>query len=320
MFVFAGKAHPDDEPGKKLLKEVVEISLLPEFRGKILMLEGYNLSLARDLYPGVDVWLNVPEYPKEACGTSGMKAGINGAINLSVLDGWWGEAFDGQNGWAITPHPELDSATRDKQESAELLNLLEREVVPLYFARNTDGEREAWIEKSKASMRTILPQFNGMRMVGDYLSDMYAPAARQGRLLAADGAAGARELAQWRNKVAQAWPSVMVRLASTPRTAVNHGESLLVAVNVALNGLAPEDVEVECVVGNQDVLGDFIPVGSVMLEHTGPSPEGDAQYQADLCAPHPCYSFEGLQYYQIRVYPYHKLLSHRFECGLMLWV
>lgn len=320
MFIFAGKAHPDDEPGKKLLKEVVEISLLPEFRGKILMLEGYNLSLARDLYPGVDVWLNVPEYPKEACGTSGMKAAINGAINLSVLDGWWGEAFDGENGWAITPHPELDSATRDKQEAAELLSLLEREVVPLYFARNADGEHEAWIEKSKASMRTILPHFNGMRMVGDYLRDLYGPAARQGRLLAGDGAAGARELAQWRNQVAQAWPGVEVRLASTPRDTVNHGESMLVAVNVALNGLSPEDVEVECVVGNQDVLGEFIPVGSVMLEHTGLSPEGDAQYQADLCAPHPCYNFEGLQYYQIRVYPYHRLLSHRFECGLMLWV
>jgi len=320
MFIFSGKAHPDDEPGKKLLKEVVEISLLPEFRGRILMLEGYNLSLARDLYPGVDVWLNVPEYPKEACGTSGMKAGVNGAINLSVLDGWWGEAFDGENGWAINPHPELDTATRDKQEAAELLSLLEREVVPLYFSRNADGEREAWIEKSKASMRTILPHFNGMRMVGDYLSDLYGPAAKQRRLLAGDGAAGARELAQWRSKVAQAWPDIKVQLASVPPDAVNNGESMLIAVNVALNGLSPQDVEVECVVGKQDVLGEFIPVGSVMLEHTGRTPEGETQYRADLCAPHPCYSFEGLQHYQIRVYPYHRLLSHRFECGLMLWL
>ena len=191
---------------------------------------------------------------------------------------------------------------------------------PLYFSRTADGEREAWIEKSTASMRTILPHFNGMRKVGDYLRDLYGPAAQQRRLLAGDGAAGARELAQWRSKVARAWPEVGVRLASTPRAAVGHGESMLIAVNVALNGLAPEDVQVECVVGKQDALGDFIPVGSVMLQHSGRTPEGESQYQADLCSPHPCYNFEGLQHYQIRVYPYHQLLSHRFECGLMLWL
>lgn len=320
IFLFAGKAHPDDEPGKKLIKQVVEISLRPEFRGRVLMLEGYNLSLARDLYPGVDVWLNVPEYPKEACGTSGMKAGINGAMNLSVLDGWWGEAFDGEHGWAITPHPELDSATRDKQEAAELLSLLEREVVPLYFSRNVDGERAAWIEKSKASMRAILPHFNGMRMVNDYLSDLYAPAAQQGRLLADDGASGARKLAQWRNRVAQAWPNLEVRLASMPPSRVEHGESMLVAVNVALNGLSTEDVQVECVIGSENVLGEFIPTGNVMLEYADGAAEGEARYQADLCAPHPHFGFDGLQHYQIRVYPYHSLLNHRFECGLMLWL
>ncbi|MGD8615934.1 MAG: alpha-glucan family phosphorylase [Gammaproteobacteria bacterium] len=320
IFIFAGKAHPDDEPGKKLLKEVAEISMLPEFRGKVLLLEGYNLSLARDLYPGVDVWLNVPEYPKEACGTSGMKAAINGAINLSVLDGWWGEAFDGENGWAITPHPELDTATRDAQEAAELLSLLEREVVPLYFSRNEGGEREAWIEKSKASMRTILPHFNGVRMVNDYLRNLYGPAAKHGKLLGGEGAAGAAELAQWRSRVAHAWPGVRARLAVTPVDVVQSGDSMLIIVKVALSGLSPEDVEVECVVGRQDALGDFIPLNSMTLEHGGNTAEGEAQYQADLCSPYPCFSFEGLQHYQIRVYPYHRLLNHRFECGLMLWL
>jgi starch phosphorylase len=320
MFVFAGKAHPNDEPGKKLLKEIAEISLRPEFRGKVLLLEDYNLSLARDLYPGVDVWLNVPEYPKEACGTSGMKAGINGAINLSVLDGWWGEAFDGHNGWAITPHPQLDAETRDAQESAELLSILEREVIPLYFARNEDGERRAWIEKSKVSMCTIMPQFNGVRMVGDYLRELYGPAALHGRQLGADGAAGASELAQWRAKVMHAWPNVRARLADTPRQVVGSGEAMLVCVNVALNGLAPEDVQVECVIGGQDALGDFMPLSSVLLEHNGQTANDEAQYQGDLCSPRPCFTFEGLQHYQIRVYPWHRLLNHRFECGLMLWL
>jgi starch phosphorylase len=319
LFIFAGKAHPNDKPGQALIKEIAAIAMRPEFRGKILLLEGYNLSLARDLYPGIDVWLNVPEYPKEACGTSGMKAAINGGINLSVLDGWWAEAFDGSNGWAITPHPELDSATRDREEAAELLNLLEREVIPLYFSRNADGEREAWIEKSKASMRTILPRFNGVRMAVDYLCDLYGPAAKQGRLLAARNAAEAIELSQWRRKVAQAWPNISVRLEGTPPRAINNGESLLLAVNVLLNGLSPEDVEVECVVGKQDELGEFVPVNSLLLEATGQNPAGETLYRGDLCTPWPCYIFDGLQHYQIRVYPYHKLLSHRFECGLMLW-
>ncbi len=192
LFIFAGKAHPNDDPGKEMIRQITEISMRPQFRGKIVMLEDYNLSLARTLYPGVDVWLNVPEYPKEACGTSGIKAAINGAINLSVLDGWWGEAYDGDNGWAIIPHPELDPQTRDNQEANELLDILERQVVPLYFTHNDDGDPQDWIEKSKASMRTILPHYNGMRMARDYLRDYYSPAAKHGQLLAQKDAAGAK--------------------------------------------------------------------------------------------------------------------------------
>ncbi|MDT8387349.1 MAG: alpha-glucan family phosphorylase [Thiogranum sp.] len=319
IFIFAGKAHPNDKPGQALIREIAAIAMRPEFRGKILLLEGYNLSLARDLYPGVDVWLNVPEYPKEACGTSGMKAAINGGINLSVLDGWWAEAYDGSNGWAITPHPELDSVTRDREEAAELLNLLEREVIPLYFSRGTGGEREAWIEMSKASMRTILPRFNAVRMAADYLRELYGPAARQGRLLSADNGAEAARLSRWLHTVARAWPGISARVEGTPACAINNGESLLIVVNVALNGLSSDDVEVECVVGKQNELGDFEPVNSLHFEATGKNDAGETVYRADLCAPWPCYIFEGLQYYQIRVYPYNSLLSHRFECGLMLW-
>lgn len=321
LFVFAGKAHPKDEPGKAFIREIAEIAMRPEFRGRILLLEDYNLSLARDLYPGVDIWLNVPEYPKEACGTSGMKAAINGAINLSVLDGWWEEAFDGENGWAITPHPELDTVTRDQHEASELLNILEQEAIPLYFSRNADGERQAWNEKSKASMRTILPHFNGMRMAIDYLRDYYGPAARHGKLMGEKGAARARELARWRSKVADAWPMVRVQLADTPPVAVDTGESMPVEVKAMLNGLAPEDVEVECVIGEQNALGEFLPVNSLRLEPVqGADADGATRYRVDLCSPWPCYMFEGLQHYKIRVYPFHKLLGHRFECGLMLWL
>jgi len=320
LFVFAGKAHPNDEPGKKLIKEIAQIAMRPEFRGKILLLEDYNLSMARDLYPGVDVWLNVPEYPKEACGTSGMKAAINGAINLSVLDGWWEEAYDGSNGWAITPHPELEATTRYQQEAADLLDVLEREVVPLYFSRNDDGEPEPWIEKSKASMQTILPHFNGLRMAADYLRDLYGPAAMHGKRLAAEQAAGAVELAQWRKKVSQAWPSLKARLETVPPEEVSSCESLPIKVRVALNGLSADDVEVECVVGKQNDLGEFEPMSSLLLQSFDKNAAGETLYCADLCGKETGHALEGLQHYQIRVYPRHRLLSHRFECGLMLWL
>ena len=320
MFIFAGKAHPNDAPGQQLIREISKVANRPEFRGRILILEDYNLSLARDLYPGVDVWLNVPEYPKEACGTSGMKAAINGAINLSVLDGWWAEAFDGNNGWAITPHPELDAETRNAQEANELMNILEREVIPLYFSRNEDGEPQPWIEKSKASLSTILPYFNNIRMAGDYLRDFYGPAARQGKRLAADKAAGAIELANWKKTIAGAWPGIAVRLSNAPARSIMSGQPLPIEVAVRLNGLSPQDVVVECVISARDGLDKFVPVASVLLKPDEQGTQEETMYRADLCDPQPCDGFNGLQHYQIRLYPSHPLLSHRFACGLMLWL
>ncbi|HHH43633.1 MAG TPA: alpha-glucan family phosphorylase [Gammaproteobacteria bacterium] len=320
LFIFAGKAHPDDVPGQQLIREIADVANRPEFRGRILILEDYNLSLARDLYPGVDVWLNVPEYPKEACGTSGMKAAINGAINLSVLDGWWAEAFDGHNGWAITPHPELDVGSRDTHEANELMNILEREVIPLYFSRNQDGEPQPWIEKSKASMRTVLPHFNNIRMASDYLRDFYGPAARQGKRLAGERAAGAVDLADWKRKVAAAWPNLSVRLSKPPARSILSGQPLPIEVAVRLNGLSPQDVVVECVISARNGRDELVPAASVLLQADGDGAQEETLYRADLCNPLPCDGFNGLQHYQIRLYPSHPLLSHRFACGLMLWL
>ena len=156
VLVFAGKAHPLDGPGKALLRRVNELSRDPELEGRLILLEDYNLSMARALLPGVDVWLNTPQYPMEACGTSGMKAGINGVVNLSVLDGWWAEAYDGHNGWAVTPHEEA-SDEHDFQEATELLDLLECEVIPSYYANGGQGASAEWIARSKAAMKTTLP-------------------------------------------------------------------------------------------------------------------------------------------------------------------
>jgi len=317
-FVFAGKAHPDDQPGQMLLRKVFEISLDPRFRGRVILLENYNLSMTRELLPGVDVWLNTPEYPLEACGTSGMKAAINGVINLSVLDGWWAEAWDGENGWAITPHPEFDQQTREQLEAEELLNILEYEVIPTYYARNEDGEPEAWIKVSKASMKSVLPRFNTIRMALDYLRGSYGPAAREGRLLEADGAAGARELAAWKSKVAGSWHGVRARLAQPVPPAIQAGGHVALDVAVDLNGLEAEDVFVECVMSDNGINREQA-LCSVPLFLSGEPGDGKALYHCDLFDAESC-SVGGLQHFRIRIYPCHPLLSHPLECGLMIWL
>ena len=340
-FIFAGKAHPDDGPGQQVIRDIFQISMRPEFQGRIIVLEDYNLSMTRRLLPGIDILLNTPEYPKEACGTSGMKAGLNGTINLSVLDGWWGEAYDGENGWAIVPHPELDPSTRDQLESQQLLDMLEHEVIPSFYARDAHGEPEAWVRKSKASMKSVLPRFNSVRMITDYLQGSYGPARNQGRLLAENGAAEARALAQWKRKIAAAWPGVRIRLVHTPARVLGSEEPLPVAVAVFLNGLDPDDVVVEFLLGKQTDLSDFCPTDSVQFvyalsneqgEATAASwmipaenvharnEQGEATFVGEIFSPAGGASPEGLELYKIRAYPCHPMLTHRFECGCMLWL
>ena len=196
MFVFAGKAHPADEPAQAMMREIQRISSLPPFVGKMLLCEGYDLGLGRLLTSGVDVWLNTPVHPLEASGTSGMKAAINGTVNLSVLDGWWAEAYDARrdskNGWGIPPaHDEQGDADRDRQDSTTLYETLQDEVVPLYYARDERlGYSPEWVQLCKRSMASVLPAFNSERVLRDYLRDFYVPAARQGRVMAADGLQG----------------------------------------------------------------------------------------------------------------------------------
>jgi len=318
--VFAGKAHPSDVPGQALLKRIYEISLMPAFQGNVILLEDYNLSMTRELLPGVDVWLNTPDYPLEACGTSGMKAAMNGAINLSVLDGWWAEAYNGQNGWAITPHPEFDQETRNKWEARELMNILEYQVIPAYYSRNNEGEPEAWVERSKASMKSILPRFNTVRMAMDYLRESYSPAAHQGRRLHANGMAGARELSAWKKRINEAWSQVNAWFSDTAASAICSGESMPLEVKVHLNGLQAEDVVVECLIGELDSAGTFKPNRTGTFNLMGNTENGDALFHYDLFSSDATCQDGGLQHYKIRLYPHHELLSNPLECGLMLWL
>jgi starch phosphorylase len=316
LIMFAGKAHPSDLPGQELIRTISEYSRKPEFEGKIILLEGYDISLARKLVTGVDVWINTPEYPMEASGTSGEKAGINGVINLSVLDGWWGEGYNGENGWAITPHgPKYDVGFRDREEGQTLLDILEHEVVPLYYHRSGLGFSEDWVQKSKASMKTILPQFNAQRMVMDYVSKFYSTAARECEKLASDNGEPAKALAEWKQKIDKVWNGITIQRVNNVVDSIKSGETLLLQVAADLDGLSPDDVRVECLVGTESETGELQVKDTYFYKPVSVDDDGKQVFELDLVPP-----LSGLQNYQIRMYPYHELLSHPFETGHMIWI
>ena len=314
LLIVAGKAHPNDAPAQRMIKVIHDFSRRPEFAGKILVVEGYDLALARKLVTGVDVWLHTPEYPLEASGTSGEKAAINGVINLSVLDGWWDEGFNGENGWSITPHgPQFDHAYRDREEGQELLEIIEKQVIPLYYERNSYGYSEGWVKKSKASMKSVMPRFNAQRMVMDYVQKYYAPARKQLLVMQGNNFARARELAAWRKKIAQKWPQVRLQRLDSPAQQITSGAVLPLRVAAALNGLEADDVLVECLVGTESESGEFVVKDKHVFSPAGPSAAGETLFNLALKPRLP-----GLQYYEIRIYPFHAALAHRFEAGYMI--
>jgi starch phosphorylase len=314
LFIFTGKAHPADQPGQELIRELMRISRTPEFEGRLLLVEGYDLRLARRLVSGVDVWLNNPVYPLEASGTSGMKAGINGVINLSVLDGWWDEGYTGDNGWAIKPASDtLSDRERDAEEARTLYEILQDQVLPTYYGRGETGYSPAWIRLMKRSIATVLPRFNANRMVGDYLTQFYGPAARQGRRFARDSYHGAKDVAAWKARVVAAWPGVRIRRLDPAIARTRFGDRLRLEVAVFLNGLEPSDVRVELRMDDpgQDPNGK----GRIFVHATALPDSGEQRYVLDF-TPETCGKFD----YRIRLFPYHDLLTHRLETGLMRWL
>ncbi len=314
VFIFAGKAHPADVPGQDLIRAVSRVARMPEFAGHVLLLEGYDMRLGRRLVSGVDVWLNNPIYPLEASGTSGMKAGMNGVINLSVLDGWWGEGYRGDNGWAIKPAARAaDDSRRDQEESQTLYEILQDHVVPMYYRRCNMGYSEEWVRMSKRSVATILPRFNAKRMLNEYIEKFYLPASQLGRKYAESGHANARTIAQWKARVRAAWPHVRVHRLDAPRRRIRYGESIRIEVAADLAGLAPADVAVEAVLtrGMREISEHRV----LAFTADGTRTESGEhrfvlQLEPDLC---------GRLDYRIRMYPAHELLTHPFELGLMLW-
>jgi glycogen phosphorylase len=328
LLLFAGKAHPADEPAKQVLREVRQLMTHPDFLGHIIFLEDYDLQLARWLVSGVDVWLNNPIYPLEASGTSGMKAAINGKLNLSILDGWWAEAWMNDNGWGIPPANVQDPERRDALEAEMLLDTLEEEVVPLYYDRKDSSFSPEWVRRSKRAMSTVIPRFNMDRVLFDYTRGLYQPAAQQYRRLAADGFAGARQLAEWKQRIRQAWPKVSLRLLEDAAPDVPRGQILRLKIAAGLNGLQPGDVRVEFVARRRlpeadvsspplSAYGHPQPEGlwSAVFESTGEQSEDSAVFALDVTL-QDCGQFAT----EVRIYPWHELLSHPHELGLMKWL
>ncbi len=316
MLIVAGKAHPHDLPAQQFIRMIHDYAHRPEFEGHIVLLEGYDLAIARKLVSGVDVWLNTPEYPLEASGTSGQKAALNGVINLSVLDGWWGEGYNGENGWAITPHgPHYDPAYRDREEGQELLDLLEQQVIPLYYERNANGYSEGWVKMSKASMKSILPRFNSHRMVMDYTTNYYTRARQQRLVFTANNYARANDVAAWRKKIAAGWPQVRFHRTDTPTTRISAGAPLALRVAAQLGELDPDDVLVECLLSNESATGETQIVDRQVFKPAGKNDAGETLFALDLVPRLP-----GLQSYKICMYPFHPALAYRLEAGYILWL
>ncbi len=326
LFLFAGKAHPADQPGQQVLREIKQLMLSPEFVGRVVFLEDYDLQLARWLVSGVDVWLNNPIAPLEASGTSGMKAAQNGTLNLSVLDGWWAEGWTQDNGWGIPPINVQDPERRDALEAEMIFDTLEEEVLPLYYSRNGEGFSPEWIRRSKRAMATVIPRFNMRRTVYDYARGIYYPLARHGARLAEHDFAGARALADWKQRVRQLWPKVGLRLLADAPGDMPRGERLRLRIAASLNGLQTSDVRVEFVARRQ--LPEADPEQPALSSYNSPPRDGlwienlraTGEQEGDGAAvfaldtqPNSCGQFAT----ELRIYPYHELLTHPFEMGLM---
>jgi starch phosphorylase len=300
-----------------VIRDLNRIARMPEFEGKILLLEGYDLHLARRLVSGVDVWLNNPMYPMEASGTSGMKAGINGVLNLSVLDGWWGEGYDGHNGWAIKPvEQNLDEARRNFEESRTLYELLQDQVVPTYYRRGEMGYSAEWVRMAKQSIASVLPRFSSTRMVTEYLTRFYLPATRQGRRYAESDFEPARRLALWKQRVREIWPRVSLRRLDTPLKRIAFGDNVRFEVAASLGGLVPEDVAIELLIGKQTGRDDGGHPKAYRFESEGTQTEQGEQRFALELSPELCGKLE----YRVRAYPQHDLLTQPFELGMMRWL
>ena len=317
QFVFSGKAHPADGAGQGLIKRIMEISRMPQFLGKIIFLEDYNMIVAKRLVTGVDIWLNTPTRPLEASGTSGEKAEMNGVLNFSVLDGWWyeGYRFDEKAGWALTDKRTFtDQSQQDKLDAATIYSMLENEIIPLYFAKNSKGYSPEWIQYIKGSIGHIAPHFTMKRMIDDYISRFYDKEAKRSKKLCANDFAKAREIVAWKENVAAAWDGIKVLSVNAPEATSGNftGEMHDTTIVIDTNGLG-RNIGVECVAykieNGEEKLWDVLDLKVVKEEGSVLTYELRHKYVDP-----------GVFHYAYRIYPKNEALPHRQDFAWVRWI
>ncbi len=316
QIIFAGKAHPADKPGQEIVKEIYQLSREPEFEGKIIILENYNMKIARYLMAGVDIWLNNPRRPLEASGTSGQKAALNGVVNFSVLDGWWYEAWDKTNGWAIGKEIEYDDP--DKQDLVDLnsfYDTLQRKILPAYYNKNKSGVSKDWLSFVKNSIATIAPQYSTDRMVKDYFTKFYSKANQSFDRLASDNFLVADYLVNWKNRLFENWEQVKIELVSEKGIdgqLLKVGDSLEIIVKVELGVFAKEEVSVELYVAGIDETEENTQVVKMDLI--------EEVENSILCKGVFSPKVNGKFGYSARIIPKNDLMVHQYELGLAKWI
>ena len=315
QLVIAGKSHPADDGGKELVQQIVRFSDQADVRHRIVFLPDYDIGMARYLYGGCDVWLNNPLRPLEACGTSGMKSALNGGLNLSILDGWWDEMYDGENGWAIpTADGVTDPDRRDDLEASAFYELVEKQVRTRFYDLDEDGVPKRWVDMVRHTLQSLGPKVLASRMVRDYVHHLYRPAAEASRSLAQQGFAPAKELAAWRGKVVACWPRVRILhvegggVGDAPAV----GAALGVRATIDLGGLAPDDVVVQAVYGRVDELDVLHRPVYIALSSTGEGDDGLPRYEGQVPLER-----AGSYGYTVRVLPHSDLLPGDAELGLL---
>ena len=318
QFIFAGKSHPRDEGGKALIQEVYKFSREAGLENRIVFVEDYDSYIARRLVQGVDLWLNHPLRPLEASGTSGMKCAPNGGINLSVLDGWWCEGYNNSNGWAIGR--DIDGGSTEFQnevDASSLYELLENQIVPLYYAKPDGKLPLAWLQLMRESIRSVTPVFNTQRMVKQYTEQLYIPAAQAYENFSRDGCGAAVQLSQWKTQMRKDWPQVHlsdVQVANKDRPTIQVGESLQISARVHLGAVDPRHVRVEAYHGELDNGDLHNPAATVLTQSSQADGDGTYIYQGSVPA-----TESGTYGFSVRVVPTHPCLMQAHELRLITW-
>jgi starch phosphorylase len=316
QFIFAGKAHPHDHPGKEFIREIVRYSNMPEFRHSMVFLENYDMTIAHYLVQGVDVWLNTPRRPKEASGTSGMKSIYNGGLNLSILDGWWAEAYAPEFGWAIgrgEAYGPQEEELQDFIESQALYKLLEQDVIPLFYDRRRDNTPGRWVGKVKASMQALAPYFSTDRMVEEYATRYYLPSRDRISSLTGENLEKGREYADWLINVNKIWDQIKVEKVQVSEHHVSVGQALQVEAWIDLGRLSPDDVLVQLFSGPLDTAGMLTDGWAVTMEPVGKTKK-PYQFSAEMH-----YQNTGARGVSVRVLPKHPYLADSVLTGLIHW-